>query len=302
MENNIFFLNEINELSKTDSKLLVNMAEEMYHNQIKEVVGNILKKDEVSFIMLAGPSSSGKTTTSKLISKELEKNGKKSVYISLDDFFFNRDQTPRLENGKPDFEGIGSIDTKYFNECMHSFETSKKAYLPTYNFIKGRREDQLTETVVDDNTYFIIEGLHALNPTLSDLPTNKMYKIYICPTTSFFADDTEIISFKNLRFMRRCIRDFYTRAKTIEETAESWKEVTDAEKIYITPYIKDANFIVDSTHMYEPLLYATYLKPILEKSKNNNTAKCLVNMLATCETLDKNVIPNDSLLNEFITK
>mgnify|MGYP003294600477 CR=1 FL=1 len=141
MENNIFYLNEINELSKNDTKLLVNMAEEMYHNQIIEVTNDILKKDGVKFIMLAGPSSSGKTTTSKLISKELEKNGKKSIYISLDDFFFNRDQTPKLENGNLDFEGIRSIDTKFFNECMHNFKKNNKAYLPTYNFIKGKREN-----------------------------------------------------------------------------------------------------------------------------------------------------------------
>lgn len=298
-KNNAFFLNEINEMSKLDKNLLVQMSEEMYHSQITELGDMITKNSDIKIILLAGPSSSGKTTTSLLISKELEKSGKKCLTVSLDDFFLDREQTPLLPNGNYDYENVTAIDLELFNEFIDKLLNEKKAYMPSYNFITGKKERQKLLVECDNETYVIIEGLHALNPVIINQPKNTQFKVYLCPISDFVLGDDIVLSYNALRLLRRCIRDLNTRGRTIEETLDGWEEVCDGEKKYIDPYKNTANYSIDSTHMYEPLIYATELLPKLE-SCNKETAKQLVLALSNCEKLDKNIIPKNSLLNEFV--
>ena len=295
---NTFFLDEVNNLAKTDKQLLVSMSEEMYHNQIHELVKDALSKP-VKIFLVAGPSSSGKTTTSNLITKELKNNNKSALTISLDDFFFDREKTPKLANGKFDFENITAIDLDYFNEFINDLFTTNNGKMPVFDFIEGRRKSDLIDVTIDDNTYLIIEGLHALNPTLLNIPRENLYKIYICVQSNFNIGDNLEIDFTNLRLMRRFNRDYYTRGRTLEGTLESWQEVLDGEKLYIDPYKDDVDYNIDSTIMYEPLLFANYLKPLLKKS-NLKKIKEIELMLKNCSTLTKDIIPTDSLLNEFI--
>ena len=141
--------------------------------------------------------------------------------------------------------------------------------------------------------------MHALNPTLLNQPKERLYKIYICVQSNFNIGDNVEINFTDLRLMRRFNRDYYTRGRTLEGTLESWQEVLDGEKLYIDPYKNEADYSVDSTLMYEPLLFANYLKPLLAKS-NEPKIKEVEKMLQNCSTLNKDIIPSNSLLNEFI--
>ncbi len=296
--NNTFFIDEVNNLAKKDKNLLVNMSEEMYHEQIDDLVDEVLKRQTVKIILLAGPSSSGKTTTSILISKTLEKNKKKGLIISLDDFFLNRVDTPLLPNGNYDFENITALDLNYFNKFLDDLFTTNCAYMPKYNFVTGEREKELNKIEIDNDTILIIEGLHALNPSLLNISQDKLFKVYICVLSNFNDNYKTLINYTQLRLMRRCIRDYYTRARSISYTLETWQDVLDGEKLYINPYKNQADFFVDSTHMYEPLLYATYLKPLLDKTQQRD----LFEMLDKCENVNKDLIPANSLLNEFIVK
>ncbi len=296
---NAFYLEEVNNLAKSDKNLLIKMSEEMYHEQIIDMVDLALEKHSVRIFLLAGPSSSGKTTTSLLLKKELKRRNKKCITVSLDDFFLDRDQTPLLPNGNYDYENITAIDLKLFNEFISDLFEKHIGYMPTYNFIEGRKNKEKTPIECDDDTYIIIEGLHALNPMLLDQPQEKLFKIYICVLSNFCFDDKLLLNYTDLRLMRRCIRDYYTRGRTIDETISGWQEVRDGEELYIDPFKNTVDYKVDSTHMYEPLVYAFDLKDKLEKSTLPK-AKELANILSKCGTLNKNLIPKDSLLNEFI--
>ncbi len=296
-ENNIFFVDEINNLAKNDTNLLVGMSEEMYHEQISELVLDATNK-KAKIILVAGPSSSGKTTTSKLISKELEKYGKNGIFVSLDDFFLDREKTPKLPNGNYDFESLRALDINYLNKFLNDLTNNKCAHMPKYNFITGKREEKYIELTIDDNSVLIIEGLHALNPTLINNHKDEIYKVYICVMSDFNIKENVILNNTQVRLLRRLIRDYYTRGRSISQTLETWNEVLDGEKKNIDPYKNQADYFVDSTHMYEPLLYAKYLMPLI--SENSQETLEIKTKLNNFEQLDKNVIPENSLLREFI--
>ncbi len=294
MNTNTFFIEEINNLAQNDKELLVSMGEEMYHDQIDTLAKDIIEK-QAKIILVAGPSSSGKTTTSNLIGKRIEANGLKCLSVSLDDFFLNRANTPLLPNGNYDYENITALDLPYFNQFINELYTQGYSLMPTYNFITGSRESKMKKVSIDDKTVVIIEGLHALNPTLLN-KTDGIYRVYICPTSNFDYNNKTLFNFVQLRLLRRMLRDYLSRGRTIEKTIEGWQEVLDGEKKYIDPYKHLANFVVDSTHLYEPLIYSKYLTPLL---KNSDTEKEIKEKLQNITKLDKKYIPKDSLLNEF---
>lgn len=298
-QTNIFYCDEINNLAKNDTNLLVSMSEEMYHEQIKELVKDALNKN-TKIILLAGPSSSGKTTTSMLISKELKKYNKNGIFVSLDDFFLNRVDTPKLANGNYDFESIDALDRNCFNVFIDDLVEKNNARLPKYNFITGKREETYIKLKTDNNSIIIIEGLHALNPSLITKKVDGLYKVYICVMSCFNLKENCVLDKTQVRLMRRLIRDYYNRGRTIEETINTWNEVLDGEKLYIDPFKEQANYFVDSTHMYEPLLYAQYLLPLLNQPLKETEELKL--KLQKFEKMNKKDIPQNSLLWEFIQK
>lgn len=299
--NNIFFVDEINNLAKNDKNLLISMSEEMYHDQIEDLVNQIIARKNIKILLIAGPSSSGKTTTSKLVMKTLKQHKIKSVCVSLDDFFLDREKTPLLPNGNYDYENVTAIDLDCFNNFIDDLFKNNCAHMPHYNFLTGKREQKLSEIKIDNKTIVIVEGLHALNPTIikNDSYKDRLFKLYLCALSNFNYNDSQLIDNKQLRLMRRLIRDYYTRGRTIEETIVGWQEVLDGEEKYIDPYKDEADFFIDSTHIYEPLLYANYLLPLL-KNTNLSLAKSLEEKLEKCDKLNKNIIPKNSLIKEFI--
>ncbi len=301
LNKNIYYVDEINNLAKNDERLLIDMSERMFHNQIDEVIDEIVNK-KIKIVLLAGPSSSGKTTTSAILKQKLKDKNKTSIFVSLDDFFLNRVNTPRLPNGNFDFENVTALDIEYFNKFLSSLLTTTEAEMPKYNFLTGKREEKYIHLNIDDDTIVIIEGLHALNPILINGYNkfdNYIYKIYICALSDFYDNNECLLSCVEVRLLRRLLRDYKTRGRKIQETLDTWNEVLDGEKKYIDPYISGIDFALDSIHMYEPLLYANYLLPYL-KENTSEICKVLVQKLNKFNPITNKLVPKDSLLHEFI--
>lgn len=296
-----FELEKINELSQANTQLLIENAEDLYHKQIKEVVNDITQNGKIKIILLAGPSSSGKTTTSNLIRSNLKTAGYESLVISLDDFFLNRDQTPLLPNGDYDYENIKALDLDYLNKFVDDLFLHGKGLMPEYDFVTGSRKKDYVEINVQQNTVVIFEGIHALNPILFTKHSDSMYKIYICVNTNFDYNDQPLMPAQKVRLMRRLIRDYNHRGASLDDTFKMWPNVLAGEDLYIKPYKNTADFLINSTHAYEPLMYAQMLLPLL-KQNSNNMAKLLADMLEKCEKLSPDLLPQNSLLHEFLDK
>ena len=297
---NSFDLELINREAKENLNELITTSESLYKCQIDEIVKDI-KSLKTKIVLLAGPSSSGKTTTSHLIRTNLEKNGIHSFVVSLDDFFKNREDTPKLPDGSYDFESINAIDLEYLNVFVEELLQKKQSKMPVFDFLTGRRKDDFVDVKLTENTVVIFEGIHALNPTLIKNHESDIYKIYLCVNADFTIGENIIIPAKKLRQMRRLIRDFNFRGYELTKTLEIWNNVLRGESLYIKPFKPTANYIVDSTHMYEPLIYANYLAPKLKEIQLEE-AQDLFEMLNKCGKLKSDIIPTDSLLNEFINK
>lgn len=297
---NSFDLSLINREAKENLTELIETSEYLYRSQVRHIVKEIVEL-KTRIILLAGPSSAGKTTTSHLIRESLKAQGIDSLVVSLDDFFKNREDTPRLPDGSLDFESINAIDLDYLNVFVTDLLEKREAKMPEFDFLTGRRKEQLKDVKINEHTAVIFEGIHALNPTLIKNHEEDIYKIYICVNSNFFIGKEIVIPAKRLRQMRRLIRDFYTRGHSLSKTFEIWGNVVRGEDKFIKPYKTTANYILDSTHMYEPLIYASYLAPLLENMEEPE-AKELFSMLNKCGKLKKDIIPKDSLLNEFVIR
>ena len=293
-------LRKINDMAKYDLNNLINFSAKKYKDEIDVIANNIIYGSK-RFVLMAGPSSSGKTTTSKMIEKELNAQGKGCVSISLDDFFINREFTPKLEDGSYDFENFSILDLDKFNQCIQDLITSYETDLPLFDFVTGSRKKEVRHVEVTDQDVIVIEGTHALNPNLLRINDSLFYRVYICVYSNFQVEGQTIIPAKLLRFMRRLIRDAQSRGQGVEETLRMWNHVCDGEDKYIKPYRVSANYLLDTTHLYEPLLYHTYLEKILKKS-TNDYGKELYQKLQYCGYLTEDVVPDDSLLWEFLVK
>lgn len=294
-----FDLGRINELALTDPKKLIEDSEELYHKQINDIVNDIVTKNCYKFILLAGPSSSGKTTTSNLICKSLSEQGYESLVVSLDDFYLDLNNRPKLPNGEYDYENITALDLDYINKFVDDMFEKGEALMPEYNFKTGRREEEYKHIKLNPNTIVIMEGIHALNPIMFKRHNDAMYRIYICVNTNFEIDDKIIMPAQKVRLMRRLIRDLLNRGASLERTFHMWQSVLDGENLYIKPYKNTADYLINSTHAYEPLMYADKLLPLL-KQEENEQAKPLIEMLEQCEKLSPTLLPENSLLHEFL--
>ena len=174
----------VEDLSNQPTNILIETAEKRYHNQLENMIEEVLNLKTIRFILLAGPSSSGKTTTSHIIKELLEKNKKHAKVISLDDFFLERDETPTLQNGDKDYVSVNAIDWKLFDKCMSELLEKGETQLPSYDFLTGSKNFNNEKTTLKQNEIMIIEGLHALNPIINNfIPHSFSYKVFVCPKT-----------------------------------------------------------------------------------------------------------------------
>ncbi len=295
-----------NHLAKSEPMRLVQMAEEHYHEQLSAISRHICEnKERYKVVLLAGPSASGKTTTASKLRKQLKKDGIESVYVSLDNFFFNRDDLPFLEDGMRDFESVNALDLDCLNRFFKDLLETNHAQAPVFDFNTGCRSDQVIDLKIDDNFVVIIEGIHALNPIITgEHYAGSFCKLYISPKSEFELDGRVVLNSRNIRLIRRIVRDYHFRSSSAVNTLNMWKHVVTGEDVYIRPYRTTADFWIDSTYFYEPMIFHHDLLPILaevpDDSPYSDRCKALGKILDLFYDLEKEVVPADSLLREFI--
>ncbi|MGN1442478.1 MAG: uridine kinase [Acutalibacteraceae bacterium] len=296
----------VNRLIKNDAVGFISHCEERYHERICDAVNSFFDKSGYRLVMLAGPSSSGKTTTAKLMSEEIIRRGRPSKIISLDDFYLDQTTTFYFEDGTPDYETHNALDIPYISTCLSSLIKDGECMLPRFNFYTKKREKELMKTNLSDDEVVIVEGLHAINPIVTDtLDERKVTKMYVSVSSRIVdSSDEVLLSKRNIRFIRRLIRDYNFRNSDVDNTFMLWKGVQIGEARYIFPFSHRADRRIDSIHPYEPCLFKEKAIKLLdligEDSIYFNDAKQLKEKLSCFESVDSELIADNSLLREFI--
>ena len=284
---------------------LILIQEALQEKKIAEIAGKIAENPDKKIIMIAGPSSSGKTTFSKRLSIQLMTNGLKPYPISLDDYFVNRNDTPLDENGKHDFESLYAVDLPFFEEQLSTLLNGGEVELPRYNFTTGKREMSGKKLRIDEHMILIIEGIHALNPALTPhIPNENKYKVYVSALTTILLDNHNYIPTTDNRLLRRIIRDYKYRNYSAEETIARWPSVREGEEKWIFPYQENADAMFNSALLFELAVLKDYVEPVLRKVPNRcpeySEAHRLLRFLNYFVSVQDKELPPTSLLREFL--
>lgn len=300
---NIGALNE--KILKTDMLDIIQVSEAIHQRKIVEIVQDIEKKKEIKLILIAGPSSSGKTTFAQQLGVQLRLTGYNPITISMDNYFKERKDTPLGPDGKYDFERVDALDIELFNNHMEKLINGETVELPEFDFIVGTKKYNGKFLTLQPKDVLVVEGIHALNPILTEFtPAKNKYKIYIAPITTLNLDGYTKVSSSDTRFLRRMVRDFATRGHSVERTFELWDNVKKGEEKYIFPYIEDVDNIFNSSIIYEPAVMKTFAQPLLlqldKSSKYYAESRRLYEYLNNFLPMETSNIPIDSLIREFI--
>lgn len=302
--NNAPDLNKI--ISSGEYDKLIHLAEANYNSQLSEASNKIFEnKKNIKLVLIAGPSSSGKTTTSKKLDIYLQSMGLNTHQISIDDYFLDKKDTPLDEHGDYDFESLRAIDTELFNKNLIDLLDGKEIILPKYNFILGKREFYKKPLKIDNNDIIIIEGLHALNDELtSSIMKKNKFKIYISPLTQLNLDNHSRIHTSDTRKFRRIIRDHKHRGYSASDTLLQWKKIKEGETKYIFPFQNTADMIINSALIYELSVLKVYAEPLLFSVNEDDPAYPeairLINLLRNILPMPSDTVPKESVLREFI--
>ncbi len=297
---------ELNQkVSKGEIADIIRISEILQNNRLLQIARNIeAKRDQIKIILIAGPSSSGKTTTTRKLAMYLRSFGLRPHVISMDDYFHDRVDTPKDEEGNPDYESLRALDTELFEKQMRDLLNGEEVTLPTFNFLIGMKEYKVKKKLEHDDI-LLIEGIHALNKTiLTTIPREKKYKIYISPLTALNIDNQNRVPTTDNRLLRRIVRDNRTRGYRVEDTIAAWQNVRKGEEMYIFPYQDDADATFNTALIYELGVLKTYAEPLLYSVESTspyyNEAKQLLNLLRVFLPIPSDDIPDDSILREFI--
>ena len=284
---------------------LIRISETLMNNRILDQVKKIRKTNsKVRVVLVAGPSSSGKTTATTKLAVYLHSFGLTPKMISMDNFFKDRVDTPKKENGEYDFECLEAIDLKLFNKVIKDLLEGKIVKMPEFDFYTGEKKFK-KEMRLASTDILLIEGIHALNPKLlPDIEKEYKYKIYLSPLTAVNIDRDNRIYLTDTRLLRRMIRDNRTRGYNVSDTLKLWKDVREGEEKYIFPYQDEADYVFDTSLIYEFCLLKTYVMPLLYSVKsddpNYSEALRLMKVLNVFLPIPSEAIPADSILREFI--
>jgi uridine kinase len=292
-------------ISQGGATPLILAHEAMMEKKIGDIAAEIASRRQVRFVMIAGPSSSGKTTFSHRLSTQLRACGLRPHAIATDNYFVNRDKTPRDENGQYDFEGLGAMDVEQFNTDMVRLLNGETVEIPTYNFKKGIREYNGNFLALGEGDVLVIEGIHCLNDQFTyALPKESKYRVYISCLTTLNIDDHNRIPSTDARLLRRIERDARTRGYSAQATIKMWPSVRRGEENNIFPFQDSADMIFNSALIYETALLKPYVQPLLfgvpRDSEEYIEAKRLLKFLNYFLPIPADNIPKTSLMREFI--
>lgn len=298
---------KVNEYARDRDSMVefVNLCEAKHNNQLSEVANMISKhEDEVRLILIAGPSSSGKTTFTNRLKIQLKSVGINPVMISMDDYYLGKNDAPRDKDGNPDLEHVEALDINLFNQDILALIQGQEVTLPHFNFKTGKRE--VGKTIkVDRDRPILIEGIHALNDRLTSLiPKHQKFKIYIAPQTQLHIDNHNPISITDLRLLRRSVRDVKYRNSPVTMTMDMWASVRRGEFLWIYPHQEASDYVFNSELTYEFSILKRHalkhLQEIPRESSHFIAANRLVKFLKYFTDIDEDLVPNNSLLREFI--
>lgn len=303
--NTVGKLNKIIEAGYADR--IIQVAEALHEKKIAAIADEIAaRKADIKLILIAGPSSSGKTSFTQRLSIQLAVNGLRPMPISMDDYYLNRVDGPRKPDGSYDFETIDAIDLPLFNDHLHKLIAGETVKVPKYNFRTGMREYRGRELQMTDRSVLLVEGIHGLNNRLTEsIPTANKMKIYVSALTPMSMDEYNRINTTDMRLLRRIVRDSQFRAHDAAATLELWDSVRYGEEQYIFPFQSSADVMFNTTLIYEFAVLKKYAKPRLESVPQNAgkayySARRLLGLLTHVEEIDDEAIPNNSILREFI--
>ncbi len=298
-------INQINDLIINEPSKIIIEAEDRYSQQIKNTAKIISENpNEHVIVMLAGPSGSGKTTTAHKLVDALAENGIKAHTVSLDDFYYGIGIAPVLPDGSLDHESLAALDIPAMKKCLWELAQTGETILPIFDFITGAPSQEKRHLITEPNDVVIFEGIHALNPEITgELGTDKLMKIYVSVKQDYHNGDEIILYGRDVRLIRRIVRDFYFRSSDVENTMDMWTQVIRGEEKYIKPFKHSADIILDSYHCFEPCLMRTMALPLLDNVKMDseffNKACFLTKQLQRFQPMELSQLPMDSLLREF---
>lgn len=284
-------------------KSFVNHCEIEYQSRIMAAAAEI-RSSESKIIMLTGPSASGKTTTAHKLSAELKKEGTHSVVVSLDDFYLNIDEYPRLPDGTKDYENVMALDIKEIHRCLLELIEKGQADFPEFDFVKEHRKEE-THSIELQGGVVIVEGIHALNPILTDiLPQGSVYKVYAGLREEYAYAGQRFLPTRDLRLARRIVRDSKYRGTSIDKTIKMWENVCIGEDKYIKEYKPYADLLLDTSFSYEISLLAPFIISLQQEKtedvKNAEILASLVERFSLCVPIEEVYVPESSMLREFI--
>ena len=303
---------DIDNIGKLNEKILkdnmidtIQVSEAIHQRKIVEIVQDIESRKDVKLILIAGPSSSGKTTFAQQLGVQLRLTGYNPITISMDNYFKEREDTPTGPDGKYDFETVDALDIDLFNDHMKKLISGEEVELPEFDFVYGHKHYNGKFLTLKEKDVLVVEGIHALNPVITKFtPQKNKYKIYIAPITTLNLDGYTKVSSSDTRFLRRMVRDYATRGHSVEKTFELWDNVKLGEEKYIFPYIEEVDSIFNSSVIYEPAVMKTFAQPLLlqldKSSKYYAEARRLYEYLNNFLPMETSNIPIDSLIREFI--
>lgn len=300
------YVTDLNEMTQTgEYKELIQMSEALHEKKIAEIA-DMIKTAKKRIVLIAGPSSSGKTTFAKRLCIQMKVNGLDPIYMGTDDYFVEREDTPLDEKGEPNFEDLEALDIQLFNDNMNDLLEGKAVDIPTFNFLTGKKEFGKRILSVTANQPIVIEGIHGLNEKLTEyIPDEAKFKIYISPLTQLSIDEHNRIPNTDQRMLRRMVRDNLYRGRDAQNTIRDWPKVRAGEDKNIFPFSGEADVLFNSFHIYETAVLKKYAEPLLKAITENepeySEAVRMLKFLRFFKTIeDDRIIANNSILREFI--
>ena len=284
---------------------IINISEALQEKKIAQIAEDIAQRKGVKLVLLAGPSSSGKTTSCKRLSIQLAVNGLKPLQISLDDYFVDREKTPKDESGEYDYESIYALDLKLINEQFNALFRGEEVELPKYDFQSGKSKRSGKKLKMNDHNVLVVEGIHALNPELtSQIPDGQIYRVYASALTTILLDNHNYIPTTDNRLLRRIIRDNKYRGVSAQETIHRWPSVRAGENKWIFPFQENADAMLNTAMLYELAVIKMQAEPLLQLVPENceeyAEAYRLLKFLKYFKGIPYNNLPPTSLLREFL--
>lgn len=284
---------------------LINLSEALQEKKIAHIADEIAARKKVKMVLIAGPSSSGKTTSCKRLSIQLLTNGIRPIAISLDDYFVDREHTPKDENGEYDYESLYALNIPLLNQQMNDLFNGKEIELPKYNFQTGRSEKSGKKLKMHENDVLVVEGIHALNPELTaQIPDEQIFRVYASALTTILLDSHNYVPTTDNRLLRRIIRDYKYRGVNAMETIHRWPSVRDGENKWIFPFQENADAMFNTAMIFELAVIKQQAVPLLEQVPENcdeySEAYRLLKFLKYIKPITNRQVPPTSLLREFL--